>query len=45
MNGNTLYTGDNLYILHGMDSETVDNVVANRYPCITRVRTHRQRTR
>ncbi len=24
MNGNTLYTGDNLYILHGMDGETVD---------------------
>ena len=24
MSGNTLYTGDNLYILHGMDSETVD---------------------
>ena len=24
MSRNTLYTGDNLYILHGMDSETVD---------------------
>ena len=24
MSGNTLYTGDNLYILHGMDSETAD---------------------